>query len=66
MYGTPAEWLPSSRINRHVRPPYRRQDAKCIVGRVLDGCVAVDGADAKESQGGVVRGEEDGKGVLGV
>ena len=64
MYSTPAKWLPSSRINRHVRPPYRRKDAECITGRVLDGGVAMDGADAEKSKGGVVRSEEDGKGVL--
>ena len=66
MYGTPAKRLPSSRINRHVRPPYRRKDTECIISRVREGCVAVDGADAEKSKGGVACGEEDGKGVLWV
>lgn len=66
MHRLPTERFPSSRIDRHARPPYRRKDTECIIGRMLDGGVAMDGADAKKSEGGVVRGEEDGKGVLWV
>lgn len=64
MHGPPTKRPRSTRMNRHVRPPYRRKDAQCIIGRLLEGCVAVDCADAEESEGGMVRGEEDGKGVL--
>lgn len=64
MHRAPTKRLPSPRINRHVRPPYRRQDAERVISRVLERCIAVDGADAEESEGGVVRGEEDCKGVL--
>lgn len=64
MHRVPTKRLRRSRINRYVCPPYCRQDAECVIGGVREGCVAVDGADAEEGEGGVVGGEEDGEGVL--
>lgn len=64
MHRVPAERLRSPRMDRHVRPPYSRQDTQCVIGRLLEGGIAVDGADAQEMQGRIVGREEDGKGVL--
>lgn len=69
MHRLPTKRLPGPRMNRHIiiatRPPYRREHAQRILRRLLEGGVAVDGADAEEAEGGVVGGEEDGEGVLG-
>ena len=51
-------------MDGHVGPPNGREDAQGVVRRLLEGGVAVDGADAEEAQGRTVGGEEDGEGVL--
>ena len=45
-------------------PPYSREDTERVPRRVLEGGVAVHGADSQEVQGGMVGREEDGEGVL--
>lgn len=64
MHRVPAKGLPSPRMHRHIRPPYCREDAQSIMRRLLEGGIAVDGADAEEVEGRMVGGEEYGKGVL--
>lgn len=48
MHRIPAERLRRSRVDRHIRPPYSRKDAQRIIGGLLKGGIAVDGADAEE------------------
>lgn len=64
MHGIPAKRLRRSRMDGHVGPPNGREDAQGVLRRLLEGGVAVDGADAEEAQGRTVGGEEDGEGVL--
>lgn len=64
MHRVPAERLRRSRMDGHIRSPYRRKDTQCVIGGLLEGGIAVDGADAEEGKARVVGGEEDGKGVL--
>ena len=60
----PAKGFRGPRMDGHVRPPYRREDAQSVVCRLPEGGVAVHGADAEETEGWIVGGEEDGEGVL--
>ena len=48
MHRSPAKRLRSPRMDGHVRPPYSRKDTQSVVRRLLEGGVAVDGADAEE------------------
>lgn len=64
MHRVPTKRLRSPRMDGHVRPSDSREDAQSVIRRLLEGGVAVDGADAEEVEGGVVGGEEDGEGVL--
>lgn len=60
----PAERPRGPRMDGHVGPPDRGEDAQRVIGRLREGGVAVDGADAEEVEAGIVGGEEDGEGVL--
>ena len=62
----PAERFRGARVDGDVGAADGGEDAEGV-GRCLgEGGVAVDGAGAEEAEGGVVGGEEDGEGVLGV
>lgn len=65
VHGIAHERLAGAGVERDVAPADGFEDAQAVLGGVLEGGVAVDGAHAEEVDVGVVRGEENGEGVLG-
>lgn len=49
----------------YIRPPNSCENGQSIVGCLLKGSIAVNGADAEEVQGRMMGSQEDGKSILG-
>ena len=62
--GVAAERFRGPGVDGDVWPADRRQDGAGTASGALQGGISVDGAQAEEVQGGMVRGEEDGEGIL--
>lgn len=60
----PTERLITPWINIDIRTTDGLEDASCVVGGVLQRCVAVDCRDTQEVQGWVMSGNQDSKRIL--
>ncbi len=59
-----AEGACGAREDRHGGLSNRFQHAQGVGGGGMQGCIAMDGADAEEGQAGVVGGKEESAGIL--
>lgn len=64
MHSIPAKRLPGARKHGDVRLPNRGYNTSGIGGRLLQGSIAVHGANSQQMQRFVMRGEKNGEGIL--